>query len=66
MESNGEMTLKFVIEILKRTFKTLISTMDTEDKGFFYSNTLNICVKLFEKFGNEVESMIEEALILLI
>jgi hypothetical protein len=40
--------------------------MELEDKTFFYANTLNICVKLFEKFGSEVETMVEEALLLLI
>ena len=66
MESNGEMILKFVIELLRRTQKNIIQNMDLEDKTFFYSNTLNVCVKLFEKFGSEVESIIEEALLLLI
>jgi hypothetical protein len=64
MESNGEMTLKFVIELLRRTQKNV--NMDLDDKTFFYTNTLNICVKLFEKFGSEVETMVEEALLLLI
>jgi hypothetical protein len=66
MESNGEMILKFVIELLRRTQKNIIPNMDLEDKTFFYSNTLNVCVKLFEKFGSEVETIIEEALLLLI
>lgn len=66
MESNGEMILKFVIELLRRTQKNIIQNMDLEDKTFFYSNTLNVCVKLFEKFGSEVEGIIEEALLLLI
>jgi hypothetical protein len=64
MESNGEMILKFVIELLRRTQKNIIPNMDLEDKTFFYS--LNVCVKLFEKFGSEVETIIEEALLLLI
>jgi len=49
MESNGEMTLKFVIDILKRTLKIQI-----EDKTLFYSNIVNIAIKLFEKFGVEI------------
>lgn len=51
MESNGEMTIKFVIELLKKTQKSMIHTMEIEDKTFFYANIMNICVKLFEKFG---------------
>ena len=66
MDSSGDMTMKFVIELLKRTLTNVIPNMEIEDKTFFYSNTLNICVKLFEKFGVEIELMVEEALLLLI
>lgn len=61
MDSNGEMTLKFVIDILKRTLKIQI-----EDKTLFYSNIVNIAIKLFEKFGVEICQSIEEIFILLI
>lgn len=40
--------------------------MEIEDKTYFYTNALNITLKLFEKFGAEVENMIEEILMLLI
>lgn len=43
-----------------------MQTIEVEDKTFFYSNTLNISVKLFEKFGSEIEFMIEEIVLLLI
>lgn len=60
MESNGEMTLKFLIDILKRTLK-----MQIDDKTLFYCSVVNIAIKLFEKFGVEISSFIEEILILL-
>lgn len=61
MDSNGDMTLKFVIEILKRTLKNQV-----EDKTLFYSNVVNISIKLFEKFGVDISAPIEEILILFI
>ncbi|CAD8106012.1 unnamed protein product [Paramecium primaurelia] len=61
MDSNGDMTLKFLIEILKRTLKTQV-----EDKTLFYSNVVNISIKLFEKFGVDISGPIEEILVLFI
>lgn len=60
MESNGEMTLKFLIDILKRTLK-----MQIDDRTLFYCSVVNIAIKLFEKFGVEISSFIEEIMILL-
>lgn len=57
MDSNGDMTLKFVIDILKRTLKTPV-----EDKTLFFSNIVNISIKLFEKFGVDISNHIEEIL----
>lgn len=61
MDSNGVGTLKFLIEILKRTLKTQV-----DDKTLFYSNVVNISIKLFEKFGVEISGPIEEILVLFI